>query len=110
VPAVSFRLKNASDQKLPMLQVNALFRRVGDNDAWGSGFVTAAGSGGLAPGAATSAITVRSQLGYTGVESGAEMLDNSHFVDARVDLFAKYGSATWTKLGEYPIARRLMGR
>jgi hypothetical protein len=110
VPAVSFRLKNASDQKLAMLEVNARFRRVGDENEWGNGLVTAAGSSGLAPGAATSALTVRSQLGYTGIESGAEMLDNSHFVDARVDLFARYGSTNWTRLGEYAIARRLISR
>jgi hypothetical protein len=110
VPVVSFRLKNASDQKLAMLQVNALFRRVGDENEWGNGFVTAAGSTGLAPGAATRALTVRSALGYTGIESGAEMLDNSHFVDARVDLFARYGSTSWTRLGEYPITRRLISR
>ena len=108
VPGVSFRLKNASDQKLTMLEVNASFRRVGDENEWGKGFATAAGSSGLAPGAATSAITVRSQLGYTGIESGAEMLDNSHFVDARVDLFARYGSTNWTRIGEYPITRRLI--
>jgi hypothetical protein len=89
-----------------------LFRRVGDENEWGDGLVTAAGSSGLAPGAATSAITVRSQLGYTGIESGAEMLDNSHFVDARVDLFARsrYGSTSWTRLGEYSITRRLISR
>jgi hypothetical protein len=110
VPAVSFRLQNASDQKLATLEVNALFRRVGDENEWGSGFVTAAGTGGLAPGAATSPITIRSRIGYTGVESGAEMLDNSHFVDARVDLFAKSGSTNWTRLGEYPVTRRLMSR
>jgi hypothetical protein len=108
VPAVSFRLKNASARKLAMLEVHALFRRVGDENEWGDGLVTAAGSSGLAPGAATSAITVRSQLGYTGIESGAEMLDNSHFVDARVDLFARYGSTNWTRIGEYPIRRRLI--
>jgi hypothetical protein len=38
------------------------------------------------------------------------MLDNSHFVDARVDLFAKYGSGEWTRVGVYPIAGRLIGR
>jgi hypothetical protein len=112
VPAVSFRLKNASAQKLTMLEVHALFRRVGDENEWGDGLVTAAGSSGLAPGAATSAITVRSQLGYTGIESGADMLDNSHFVDARVGLFARsrYGSTNWTRLGEYPVTRRLLSR
>ena len=110
VPAVSFSLKNASDEKLPVLQVNASFRRVGDQDEWGSAFLTAAGSGSLAPGAATGAITLRSQLGYTSIESGPEMLDNSFFVDAKVDLFVKYGSGGWTRVGDYPIARRLIRR
>ena len=104
MPAVSFTLKNASGQKLPVLQVNASFRRVGDADEWGNAYLTAAGSGGLAPGAATGAITLRSQLGYTGIESGPEMLDNSHFVDARVNLFAKYGS------GAVDARRRLSDR
>jgi hypothetical protein len=109
VPVVSFRLKNASDQKLPVLQVNASFRRVGDSDEWGNAYLAAAGSAGLAPGAAT-AITLRSQLGYTGIESGPDMLDNSYFVDARVNLFVKYGSGEWTRIGDYPITRRLILR
>jgi hypothetical protein len=110
VPVVSFMLKNTSDQRLPVLQVNASFRRVGDADEWGSAFLTAAGSAGLAPGAATGDITLHSQLGYTGIESGPEMLDNSHFVDARVNLFVKYGSGEWTRVGDYPITRRLIRR
>ena len=36
------------------------------------------------------------------------MLQNSHFVDAKVELFAKYGSEQWKRIGEYPIARRLL--
>ena len=110
VPAVSFTLKNASDQKLRVLQVNASFRRVGDPDEWGSAYLTAAGSAGLAPGTDTGALTLRSQLGYTGVESAPEMLDNSLFVDARVNLLVKYGSGEWTRIGDYPIARRLILR
>src|SRR5262245_30208940 len=51
VPSLTFTLKNDSDRKLTSLQVNALFRRVTEKDEWGSGFVTAAGSSGLAPGA-----------------------------------------------------------
>ena len=39
VPAVSFTLKNVSDQKLPALQVNAVFRRVERGpEGWGDGF------------------------------------------------------------------------
>lgn len=108
VPAISFKLKNLSDQRLPVLQVNALFRRVNEKDEWGSGFLTVAGSGGLKPGATTDTLTITSQLGYTGTEPRLEMLKNTHFVDATVDLFAKYGSTQWAKLGEYPITRRLL--
>src|SRR5438067_46103 len=109
VPSISFALKNASDQKLTTLQVNALFRRVTEKDEWGTGFLTVAGSPGLAPGVKTSTLTIRSQLGYTGTDQSREdMLRNSHFVDAEVELFAKYGSTQWTRMGSYPVARRLL--
>jgi hypothetical protein len=89
--------------------VNALFRRVAENDEWGSGFLTAAGSDGLAAGSTTAPLTVKSPLGYTGSDqSRQEMLQNSHFVDAKVELFAKYGSTQWARLGSYPIARQLV--
>jgi hypothetical protein len=111
VPAVSFTLKNVSDQKLVSLQVNALFRRVSENDEWGSELVIAAGSAGLPPGQSTDVLKAKSPRGYTGSdESRAEMLQNSHFVDAKVDLFAKYGSTQWTRLGTYPIARQLLAK
>ncbi len=108
VPSVTFTLKNTSDQKLRVLQVNALFRRVTEADEWGSGLVTAAGSDGLAAGATTAVLTVRSPLGYTGTDPRDQMLQNKQFVDAKVDLFAKYGNTQWKKIGEYPITRRLI--
>ena len=109
VPKVSFRLKNVSGRTLASLQVNALFRRLGGEDEWGSGFLTAAGTQGLATGTATDRLTLRSPLGYTGTDPLLAMLANSQFVDATVDLFAKYGSTQWTRLGQYPIARQLTG-
>lgn len=110
VPSVTFKLRNLSDQSLPVLQVNVLFRRVSEQDEWGSGFLTAAGSSGLEPGATTDFLTVRSQLGYTGTESRQEMLRNPQFVDAKVDLYVKYGSTQWVKAGGYPIARQLIAQ
>ncbi len=110
VPAVSVRLTNRSDRTLPVLQVNALFRRAGDNDEWGSAFLTAAGSEGLSPRETTKTLALESQLGYTGEESPPDMLHNSRFVDARVDLFARYGSSQWVRIGAYPITRQLIRR
>jgi hypothetical protein len=109
VPALRFTLKNVSEQKLPALQVNAVFRRVNDTEGWGDGFRSVAGSGGFAPGA-TAPLTIEGQLGYTGLDPADALLRNSQFVDAKVDVFAKYGSNQWARLGEYPVARQLLGR
>jgi hypothetical protein len=108
VPAATFTLKNLSDQKLPALQLNALFRRVSESEEWGSGFLSVVGSAGLAPGATTAPITIRSQLGYTGSDPRQEMLQNSHFVDAKMELFAKYASTQWVRIGTYRITRQLL--
>ena len=37
-----------------------------------------------------------------------QMLDNSQFVDAKIQLFAKYGSIQWPKVGEYAVPRTLI--
>ena len=108
VPVITFKLKNVSGQRLATLQVNALFRRVGEKDEWGSGFLTAAGSDGLAAGATTTTLTIKSQLGYKGPEPRQEMLQNSHFVDAKVEMSAKYGSTQWSRIGDYSIKRELI--
>ena len=109
VPTISFKLKNVSDQKLAMLQVSIVFRRMGVNDEWGSGFVVAAGSQGLAPGATTTTLTVKSQLGYTGAnQSREDMLHNGQFVDAKAELSAKYGAELLKRIGDYPITRQLL--
>jgi len=111
VPTVTFTLHNVSDQKLVTLQINALFRRVSENTEWGSGFLTVVGSSGLAPGATTAPITIKSQNGYTGSDqSRQEMLQNTQFVDAKVELFGKYGSTQWVRLGTYPTTRQLLAR
>ena len=107
VPAVSFRLKNVSDQKLPAVQVNAVFRRINDPGEWSSGFLPDVARE-IAPGSATTARTVTGQQGYTGTDDRDEMLHNSHFVDAKAELFVKSGSSKWTRVGEYPVARQLL--
>jgi hypothetical protein len=109
VPTVTFKIKNVSDQKLSALQVNARFSRGNEPEEWGNGFLPSVGPGGLAPGATTAPLTIKSQLGYTGTDqSRVEMLQNSQFVDAKVELAAKHGGTQWKRLGEYPIARQLI--
>jgi len=108
VPSATITLTNHSDQTLGLVQVNSLFRQVNATEEWGSAFLPAGGSEGLKPGESKTLI-LKSNNGYTGSgETRQEMLKNSHFVDAKVEIFAKYGSTQWKKLGEYPITRQLI--
>ena len=108
VPSITLTLTNVSDRRLNVLQINALFRRVTEQDEWGSRFLPVAGSEGLAPGATTKTLILTSNHGYTGTEPRLDILKNSHFVDAKVEVFAKYGSTQWKRLGEFQIARQLV--
>jgi hypothetical protein len=67
-----------------------------------------AGSEGLAPGATSPVLTMKSPLGYTGTDPRADMLKNAQFVDALVKLVAKYAAIQWTHVREVPIERKLI--
>jgi len=109
VPSITLKLQNVSNEPVESVQVNAIFRQVGDTQAWGEHFVTAIDRDGLPPGQTTpGSLVLRSNLGYTGTESRLQMLQNSNFVDAQVEIFGKHGSRTWQKLGEYTIDRQLL--
>ena len=110
VPSISFKLTVQGDQPISTVQVNAIFRRANEPEAWGEHFIKAIGTTPLAPGQSTSFIVARSYLGYTGEQPRQVMLKHTDFVDAKVDVFVKYGSQTWVRLGEYPIARQLLTR
>ena len=51
---------------------------------------------------------MNSTLGYTSSETRAQMMANKQWVDARAQVFAKYGSTQWVLLGEFPVERRLI--
>lgn len=108
VPAVAFRLKNKSNETLTTLQANVLFRRVGEEQEWGSNFIRVSGREGLEPGGESAPQRASNPKGYTGTENAPEMFRNSNFVDARVKIFAKYGSTQWQPVGEFTIDRRLL--
>jgi hypothetical protein len=107
VPSISLKLQNVSPEDIANVQMNAIFRRVGEQEAWGEHYVRAVGDS-LKAGATGGEIVLRSNLGYTGEQPRAEMLSNGQFVDARVEIFGKHGSNTWAKMGEFPIERKLL--
>lgn len=110
VPSVALKLRNKSTEPMRSVQINAIFRRVGEQEMWGEHFSWAIQREPLPPGATTEVIVLRSALGYTGEEPRLQLLQHSQFVDAKVDLFLKQGSQVWSKLHEYPIDRTLLTR
>ncbi|HVB37493.1 MAG TPA: hypothetical protein VND92_03110 [Vicinamibacterales bacterium] len=110
VPSLSFTITNQSNASLGSLQVNAVYKRVGETEEWGTAFSSVAGADGLAAGVTTPTLALHSPLGYTGTEPPEQMLQNHLFVDAQVTLFAKYGSGQWTKLAEFPVKRVLLAK
>ena len=107
VPFVQFKLKNNSNQSLPVLQVNAMFRPLKEDKEWGSRFQAVTGSEGLSSNGTTGTLKLVSDRGAKGTDPRATIMKSAYFVDARVQLFAKYGSAQWVKVAEYPIQRVL---
>ena len=108
VPSVSLKLRNKSNDEVRSIQINAVFRRVGEAEMWGEHFGWAIQREPLAPGDATKELVLRSGLGYTGGEPRMQMLKNSQFVDAKVEIFLRQGSRVWAKLAEFPIQRQLL--
>ena len=108
VPTISFRLENTTDTKLRHVQVTGVFRRMGEEEVWGDAFNRAIGTEGLLSRALTAPIVLQSDLGYTGEQPRLEMFEHRDFVDARVELFIKYGGAQLVKLSEFPIERQLL--
>jgi hypothetical protein len=110
VPSITFTFQNVGANPITTLQGNVIFRRVSEDEEWGAGFLRITGSEGLAPGARSATQRVNSTLGYTSSETRAQMLANKQFVDARAQVFAKYGSTQWTLIGEFPVERRLVSK
>ena len=96
VPSISLKLENTSDEQVESVQVNAIFRQMGDTQAWGEHFATAIDRDGLPAHRTTPGyLVLRSNLGYTGTESRLQMLQNSNFIDAKVEIYGKHGARTW---------------
>jgi hypothetical protein len=107
VPAATFVLKNVSNQKLGLVQLNAVFRQVNDPADWSSAFVPTVANE-LPPSASTPKIVVKGEKGYMSADPPDAMLKNTQFVDAKVEIYVRSGSSAWIKLVESPITRQLL--
>jgi hypothetical protein len=108
VPSATFSVTNTGTDSLSGLQIYSVFRFVGETEELGSSLIVLRGKDALAPSGTSKPITVRANWGATGEQPRAQMLANRFFQDAHVEIFAKWGSAPFVKIGELKIARQLL--
>ena len=106
-PAIRFRVKNRSPEPIRSIQATANFRRVGEEENWGSAWeqVTPA-SKPLEPGKDV-VVVLRSDGRYTSPGTAESMFAHKLFKGARSEIFLRAGSSGWVKMGEAPIERRV---
>jgi hypothetical protein len=108
VPSITLKLRNKSTDDVRSVQINAIFKRQNEAEMWGEHFGWAVQGEPLAPGGTTRELVLRSERGYTSEQPRLQMLQNTYFVDAKVEIFLKHGSRVWAKLAEFPIQRQLL--
>jgi len=108
VPSATFSVTNTGTDRLSGLQVFTVFRLVGEQEELGSSLVVLRGKDALEPSGTSKPITVRANWGFTSPQPRAQMLANAYFKDARMEIFAKWGSAPFVKIAEMQVARQLL--
>ncbi len=108
VPSVTFKLKKNADVNVSSVALNLTFTFVDDKDHTDDVYVQRVDF----QGQETQPITVRTKWGYTAdpPQTRAEMLQNSHFRDLDVQIFAKQSSSQWVELHRVRITRQLLSQ
>jgi hypothetical protein len=106
VPSITFKLKKNGDVNLSSVSLNLTFTFAGDQEHTDDVYVQRVDF----QGQDTAPITVRTKWGYTAdpPQTRAEMLQNSHFRDLDVQIFAKQSSSQWVELHRAHIAHQLL--
>lgn len=108
IPSVSFRLANTTDDTVKYLQINAVFRRQGEDEEWGNAYVRVVGTEGIPSGEASNVLRLDSGRGYTGEQPQPEMLAHRDFVDVTMDVFVKHRGDQWALLDSVDVDRQLL--
>jgi hypothetical protein len=108
VPSAVVTVTNTGTEKLSGLQIFVVFRFIGETEELGSGLVVLRGNDALEPNATSKPISVRANWGFSSLAPRAQMLMHSSFKDAKAEVFAKFGSKPFVRIGEAQVARQLL--
>jgi hypothetical protein len=107
VPSISFRLKNKSSNSIVGVQLTVSIWLDGDDGEKASKVVRGIGGDGLAPGAQTEPIVVRTEWGYNLEGPRATLFENSGFRDGTAKIFGQRAGRI-VPLGEFKLERKVI--
>lgn len=107
VPTITFSLRNVTDRPIAGVQLTVSFWPDGADGEVGDKLIRGIGDDGLAPGAQTAPLTVRSDTGYNLQGARADLFTHGSFKDWTIKLFAKRGGRI-VPIGEHKVERRLI--
>jgi hypothetical protein len=107
-PVVRFALRNQGT-KGRSVQAMTTLRRQGDDVAWSTAFTKVhTPQGELAPGESAPVMLKPEGEGrYTSTGPPESMFQHPQWKDVSAELFLRVDNSDWTKLGTYPIERRI---
>jgi hypothetical protein len=110
-PTVRFQLRNKTAEPIHAIQATANFKRVGEQENWGSAWEQVTHSDKpLLPGKDV-LVVLRSDGRYTSpTEDPESMLKHELFKDARVEVFLRIGPSNWVRMVEADVERRIGAR
>src|SRR5260221_6659622 len=106
-PAVRFRVHNKSPEPILSIQATATFRRVGEDENWGSAWEQVTPVKKPLPPGKDVVVVLRSDGHYTSSGAADSMLAHPQFKATRAEGFLRVGSSGWVKMAESPIERRV---
>lgn len=110
-PVVRFRVRNKGTRPHGSIQATATFRRAGEEAVtWGSDWKQVSQSARpLAPGQAVP-VLLKSDARYYSTGVPEAMFEHERFKDAKVEVFLRLGSSSWTKFAASDVERRIGAR
>jgi hypothetical protein len=91
VPSIALRLKNVSSEPISRVQINAVFRQIGEDASWGAPFVRGIGPDGLAPGATGELIVLLYRNGIPSPDAPEQPVRRRERADLREARLAHVG-------------------
>jgi hypothetical protein len=109
-PAVRFRVRSRSEKAQTSVQAQAVFRRKGEGESWGSDYTQAASRQKPLAAGQEFEVLLKSDARYTSGGPPEGMFSNAAFRDATVDVFLRVGASPWVKFATVDVERHIGSR